>query len=282
MSTEVATQKTRQVKPIDDVRNSLNLMAPQIKAALPTHISVDKFIRVAMTAIQINPSLLNCTRQSLYSACMLAAAQGLLPDGREGAIVGYGETAQWLPMVAGICKKARNSGEISSMDSEVVYEKDSFKSWTDEKGKHFHFEKATGERGKPILTFAYAITKDGGFYFEELTEAQVEAIESSSRAKSGPWKGKFRDEMRRKSAIKRLAKYRLPSSTDLDDVLQHDNEEFGLAPEPKEESKVPQLQSARLTKAVEEAEVKPKPKPESPNPTETPPVPLKAEEEDPL
>ena len=38
--------------PIAVIRQNLTQMAPELKAALPEHVSVEKFTRVAMTAIQ--------------------------------------------------------------------------------------------------------------------------------------------------------------------------------------------------------------------------------------
>src|SRR5882762_1147619 len=101
-------------------------MEGQFKAALPAHIPVERFMRVVMTAIQENPDLVKADRRSLWNAAMKAAQDGLLPDRREGAIVVYGTQAQWLPMVAGIRKKVRNSGEIATWDVNVVHAKDAF------------------------------------------------------------------------------------------------------------------------------------------------------------
>uniref|UniRef100_UPI00195373C4 recombinase RecT n=1 Tax=Klebsiella aerogenes TaxID=548 RepID=UPI00195373C4 len=46
---------------------------------------------------------------------------GLLPDGREGAIVEFSGKAQWMPMIGGLRKKVRNSGEIATWEAHVVY-----------------------------------------------------------------------------------------------------------------------------------------------------------------
>ena len=226
--------KVKKITPIDDVRNNLNRMEDQFKNALPSHIPPKKFIRMAMTAIQTTTSLLSATRPSLYAALIKCASDGLAPNGEEAAIIPYGKTARYMPMVKGICKKARNSGEIKSLDAIVVYENDKYKSWIDEKGAHFQHEKARKDRGEPILTYAYAITKDGGFYHEEIDESQMKEIENCSRGKDSPWKSGFKDEMRRKSALRRLAKYRLPSSADLDHTLKADDDLYDISPESTE------------------------------------------------
>lgn len=101
-------------------------MAPQFKAALPAHVSVDRFVRVTLTAVQTNPNLLEADRRTLFAAATKAAQMGLLPDGREGAIVTFKGQAQWMPMVAGIMKLVRNSGEISTWSVQAVYENDQF------------------------------------------------------------------------------------------------------------------------------------------------------------
>lgn len=249
--------QSKALSPVDQVRQELSREIVRFKAALPSHIEATKFLSVLMTYIQNNPNLLNCDRGSLFTSALACANDGLLPDGKEAALVAYSKECNYLPMVAGICKKARQSGEIMTMNANVVYENDDYKSWTDEKGEHFEHVKARGDRGKPIFTFAYALTKDGGVYFEEMTEAQVQDVRSMSKAKNGPWNGPFADEMRRKTALHRLCKYRLPSSTDLDRVLQRDYDLYDLN-KPKEE-KAGELSSKLAEMNAVEAEFKPAP-----------------------
>lgn len=239
----------KQIAPIDQVRKSLEAMSADFKSALPAQVTPEKFIRVAITAIRTSKEdLLKCDRHSLFAAIMLCAQDGLLPNGKEAVLQTYGNQVKYSPMVGGICKLARNSGEIKSIDAQVVYQNDSYEAWTDEQGSHFKHVRSREDRGHPVLTYAYAITTDGGFFFEEVDEKQMADIESMSKAKSGPWKGPFRDEMKRKSAIRRLAKYRLPSSTDLDEVIRRDDDMYDLAPQP---NKAAQLNAMFLPKPVE-------------------------------
>lgn len=231
----------------EPVRGEMEKMALQFKAALPTHIPVERFVRIVLTSVNSNPDLLRVAatvegRRSLFESATKAAQDGLLPDGRDGAFVVYNtnlakrgqqpryvELIRWMPMVGGICKKVRNSGEVTMIDAQVVHEKDEYESWTDENGPHFKYRKARGERGKPILTFAYANTKDGGHFLEELDESEIQAIRNISKAKdSGPWSGPFSNEMRRKSGLRRLMKYRLPSSADIDEVIRRDDDLYDL------------------------------------------------------
>ncbi len=79
-----------------------------------------------MTAININPDLLNCDRRSLMNAAMKAASDGLVPDGTDGALVPFDGKVTWMPMVAGVRKKVRRSGEVTSWDVTAVHAKDFF------------------------------------------------------------------------------------------------------------------------------------------------------------
>ncbi len=138
---------------------------------------------------------------------MKAAADGLLPDGREAALVQFKDSVQYLPMVGGILKKIRNSGELSSITSQIVHKGDKFRYWVDGDGEHVEHEPLVfGERGEQIGVYALAKTKDGAVYIEVLTMAQIAAVKNVSRAKDGPWSGPFATEMHRKTAIRRLSK----------------------------------------------------------------------------
>ena len=96
---------------------------PQFRAALPAHIPVERFVRVVLTAIQTSPKLAQMDRASLWNACMRAAQDGLLPDGREGALVPFKGKVTWIPMVGGIRKKVRNSEAIATWDVHAVHAK---------------------------------------------------------------------------------------------------------------------------------------------------------------
>ena len=207
----------------DQIKGTLTAMAPQFKAALPPHINVEKFIRVAQTAILTNPAIAKLDKNSLYKSCIEAAQDGLLPDGKESAIVPFGNNATYMPMIAGVLKKVRNSGEISTINAQAVHEHDEFDYYIDGEGEHLtHRPEFKGARGPEILTYAIAKLKDGSVYVEIITVEQMNEIKKCSRGNGGPWKT-FPGEMKRKSAIRRLAK-RLPTSTDLEKTLERDNQ----------------------------------------------------------
>lgn len=243
MSTQVTVQ--------DDLRKTITIMRPQVDMLMTKWITAEQLERFFLTYINQHPELLGCARPSLLAAYMQASQLELPVDGKNFAILKYGDQAKGMPMVAGLMTIAQRAG-VKIIDAIIVYEKDQYESWTDEKGPHFKHIKARSNPGEIVLTYAYAITNDDGIYFEEVTNEQMQAIENSSKSKNGPWKGPFRSEMMRKSAIKRLCK-RLPSSTALDSVIEQDNENYEL-PEPKNE---PVPSSSRLAQLVEAQVTKP-------------------------
>lgn len=201
--------------------------------ALPAHIPVARFERVVMTAIQNNLQLLEAPRRELFNACVKAAQDGLLPDGREGALVcrpsKNGMTVTWQPMIAGIRKKVRNSGEIATWDVHAVHEND-----------HFEFElgdepfikhrPALRNRGELVAVYSVAALKSGEKSRDVMSVDDVNRIRDRSDAwkafkggkiKSTPWSTDYA-EMAKKTLAKRHSKV-LPMSTDLDDLLRRDD-----------------------------------------------------------
>lgn len=233
-TTAVAQSKPK--GPADFARAELEMMTRQFENALPKHIPVERFKRVVMTAIQNNPDLMKGDRKSLWNACIKAASDGLLPDGREGAMVPYKGNIQWLPMIAGVLKKVRNSGELSTIVARVVCGGDIFRNWIDDEGEHILYEKSDNRDPNTVTrVFAMAKLKDGSLEVEDMTVAEIEKVRAVSMAgKSGPWV-QWWDEMAKKTVLRRLAK-RLPSSTDLDDLMRRDDElyDFGKDGKPEE------------------------------------------------
>lgn len=222
---------SNEITPMDAMRGTLDKMKVEFQAALPPQIPVDKFIRTTLTAVQMNPELLGADRRSLLAACMKSAQDGLLLDGREAAPVIFntkeGKKVQYMPMVGGILKKIRNSGELASISANVVYDKDFFEYELGDNENIIHKPFLGDERGKPIAVYAVAKTKDGAIYREVMSVADVEKVRAASRAgKFGPW-ADWWDEMAKKTVIRRMAK-RLPSSADVDQVIMNDNEASGF------------------------------------------------------
>lgn len=254
MATALAT---RDDSPYGKLRNQLETRADDFRMALPAHITPEKFQRTVMTAAQSNPDILKSDRASLITACMKAAQDGLLPDGREAALVTFntrkkGDDGQWysvtlaqyMPMVFGLRKKILQSGEISAIETNVVYRREV------EEG-HFVFEGGTEAmlRHRPMLeltdaeltddnivaAYSVATMKDGSKSFEVMRRAEINKVRQVSQTGAvgktrrdgskiepkGPWVDWF-GEMARKTVMRRHSKT-LPMSGDILDVEASDD-----------------------------------------------------------
>ncbi|ESW92677.1 recombinase RecT [Mesorhizobium sp. LSJC280B00] len=189
---------------------------------MPAHIPVERFMRVVMTAIQNNPDLLKVSRHSLFNSAMKAAQDGLLPDSREGAIVPYKDQAQWMPMIGGVRKKARNSGEIATWDVHAVHENDDFDFELGD-NPFIRHKPTLGDPGKLIAVYSIATLKSGEISRDVMSVNAVEKIRTKSRGKNTPWNDPiFYDEMAKKTVARRHSKV-LPMSSDLDDLMRRDD-----------------------------------------------------------
>lgn len=209
-------------------------MRPQFKVALPSHISPERFERTVLTALNNTPDLLSADRRSLFNACSKAAQDGLLPDGREGALVIFKDKngkklVQWLPMTYGLIKLMRQSGEIDSVGSRIVFaqeiEDKKFEYFISEGREQLRHEPMLwGDRGEKVLVYAYARWKDGHVDYLPMHRDDVLKRKKVSRAKSeySPW-NVWEDEMWLKTPLKALAK-RMPLSSSIMRALERDED----------------------------------------------------------
>jgi len=213
---QLATPKrqSRALKPIEEVRQGLSKMEGELATALPSHIPIERFKRVAITAVQQNPSLLKADRKSLFGACMTAAQIGLVTDGVLGQayLVPFKGKVQLIPGYKGLLTLVRQSGEISSIDVNTIHETDQVEyvmgddirltvrpNWTN--------------RGAIIGAYAIARFKDGGIQRALMTREEIEEIRKVSPSANSPaWKNHY-GEMAKKTVFRRLCKM-LPLSTE--------------------------------------------------------------------
>lgn len=221
--TNVATQSERRTP--TTIAQGLK---PQLAETLPKHIDPDAFTRTVQTALQVQPELLDCTPRSLMISCMKAATDGLILDGREAALivrsvnVGTAQSKKWekqatyQPMVQGLMKLARNSGEIISISAQVVYENDRFNFVLGDEERIEHipasFDK---EQGKPIAAYAIVKLRDGTSAREVMRASAIMNIaeQGKNAFQYKPESGKNYAEWWRKTVIRRITKY-IPRSSD--------------------------------------------------------------------
>lgn len=187
----------------------------QIELALPGNVTPARFVRATVTALLQNPDLAVADRDSVFVAAIKAAQDGLLPDGREAALVIYNtkvkgpngdawvKKAQYLPMVAGYRKIAAEHGW--TIRSAVVYEHDEFEYelGLDPKLTHRPAPLRT-DRGKLVYAYAVGVHTDGRREFEVMGADEIAKVRAASRASErGPWVD-WEERMWEKSAARRL------------------------------------------------------------------------------
>ena len=217
----------------------------EFKKCLPAHIKPETFARIAFTAIQNSYGLDQCDPQSVLKSLSKCAGDGLLPDGREAAIVKYKNQAQYLPMVQGVIKKMLNSGMISDVNAHVVYTGDEFDAAIyDGVWRVTHKPNLFGDRGEFMAVYAVAVYKDGSKHVEVMSKAEIEKVRGKSQnggktTRNGGltvWEEWF-DEMAKKSVIHRLAK-RVPCSADFYEFSNQDQtRDFEQETQPQEKKK---------------------------------------------
>lgn len=207
------TKKTNQIQEMQQKDTSLKglikAMEPEIKKALPSVITPERFTRMVFTALSSTPKLQQCTPQSFLGAMMQAAQLGLEPNTPVGQayLIPYGNVCQFQLGYKGLLDLAYRSGEIKDIQAHEVHENDEFEYelGLDPKLKHIP---AMSNRGPVTMYYAVWHTKTGGYGFEVMSKEDVLefAKRKSKSFKNGPWQTDF-DEMAKKTVLKKALKY---------------------------------------------------------------------------
>lgn len=209
---QAVEKRTPQQELVAQVRSAE--FTQQVALALPEDVTPQRFVRVAITALQASPTLAELERTSVMRSLLDSAAMGLLPDGREAAIVPFKGKATLIPMIAGFRKIAADYGW--TIYTAIAYANDVFEY---EQGLDVRFRhvpvRPGAPRGEPIAAYAVGKHQDGRRELEVLTVEEVEkirAVSQTAQKADGPWT-QWWEQMAEKSAGKRLFK-KLPLSQD--------------------------------------------------------------------
>jgi len=214
---------TNNKKDIKSIINS-EAMREQFSRALPKHLDVERFTRIAITATSRTPRLLDCTPASMMKCLLDLSAMGLEPDNRRAYLIPYGKEATLIVSYMGLIELIRRSGDVISIRAETVCENDEF-TW--ENGQISHKIDWRKSRGAMQAVYAEAIMKSGEKQTAVMTKSEVESIRDKSKASgSAPWTQHF-DEMAKKTAVRRLSKM-MPLSSEIMDQVSRDDEYAGM------------------------------------------------------
>lgn len=216
------------------VRDTLASMEGEFARALPKHLPVDRFMRLALTELRKTPRLTQCTAPSLLGALMSAAQLGLEP----GPLGHFYLTPrrikgdwQVVPIIGykGMVELARRTGQLSSIEARPVKAGDYFDFEYGLSERLVHKPLMDGDRGATIAFYGVAKFKDGGHVFEVMSRADVdERRDRGAAGKDGPWATDY-DAMGSKTVIRHLQRW-LPQSPEMALALQVDEQPQAWTP----------------------------------------------------
>lgn len=214
---QVAKTQTQQVAKTEKktMQSYIKAMEGEIKKALPSVITPERFTRMVLSAISTNEKLGACTPSSFLGAMMSAAQLGLEPNTPLGQayILPYQNKgvleAQFQLGYKGLIDLAYRSGEVELVQAHIVYANDKFECeyGLDAKLSHVPADK---DRGEPIKVYAMFKTKSGGYGFEVMSMEDVrnhaKKYSKAYDSSFSPWKTNF-EEMAKKTVLKKCLKY---------------------------------------------------------------------------
>jgi len=225
---EVATEQPADKRQLVTVEQYKSEVLPPDKAAavfrsLPAHLRPEVFERNLAIALMQNPDLMGFHPSLVYREVTKAAALGLLLDPQLGEaylVVAYnGKTKRKEPQLRigykGMCKLARQSGNVSTVYAREVCQNDR----VDVNLGYPPELKITpadlfGDRGPPVGYVALISFKDNTFDFEAMSVAECRKIRDRSdgwkaykedKIRSTPW-STDESEMSKKTVLRRLMK----------------------------------------------------------------------------
>lgn len=218
-----------QAKSIVSLINS-DAMKQQFTKAMNSPKMIDKFLRLATSAINQTPNLADCSTASIVGALLKSAQLSLEPNTILGEcyLIPRRMKGKWEANFEmgykGIIKLAYRSGDVKIVQAYEVHENDLFDVDYGE-NKLVHKPELKGPRGEVIAYWARFILKDGTSDFRVWTKRDVEEhrdqYSKSATSDFSPWNTAF-DQMAKKTVIKDVLRYAPLSVEDYAHAIQAD------------------------------------------------------------
>lgn len=211
------------------IPDMVKAMMPEIKKALPTVLTPERFTRIALSALNNTPALQKCTPMSFLAALMNAAQLGLEPNTPLGQayLIPYKNKGvlecQFQIGYKGLIDLAYRNGQMQTIQAQAVYENDEFSYEYGLEPKLSH-RPAFSDRGELVYFYAIFRTVNGGYGMSVMSKENMDAYARTySKAfdsEYSPWKSNY-EEMAKKTVIKQALKY-APIKTDFQRALTAD------------------------------------------------------------
>ena len=192
-------------------------------------ITVERFTRMALSALNTTPKLRECTQMSFLAALMNAAQLGLEPNTPLGQayLIPYNNKGtmecQFQIGYKGLIDLGYRNPNMQIISAQEVYENDEFIYELGLNPKLIH-KPALNDRGKIKLFYGLFKLNNGGYGFEVMSKEAIDqyAKEYSKSFDStySPWQTNY-NSMAKKTVIKQALKY-APLQADIRSILSTD------------------------------------------------------------
>ena len=213
------------------IAQKIEELKPQLAKALPKHVTTERLIRVALTAIRNEPRLEAADQLSLMGAIMVAAQLGLEPNTPLGHayLIPYGRQVQFQVGYKGLLDLAHRSGQYRQITAHAVDEADQF-SYQYGLFSDLSHVPADTPTGRTVKYYAVYHLTNGGHDFKVWSRERVQAhAEKYSKATGkGPWVTDF-DAMAQKTVLIDLLKT-APKSIEIAQATNTDNRSPKFSP----------------------------------------------------
>ena len=228
--TEKAEKKEVTLTKGMSIADLIRAMEPEIKKALPSVVTPERFTRMALSALNTTPKLQECTQMSFLAALMNAAQLGLEPNTSLGQayLIPYKNKGiyecQFQIGYRGLIDLVYRNEMVQPIQAHCVYKNDEFSYELGLEPKLFH-RPAPADRVELTVVYAMFRLQNGGCGFEVMSRADIDAhanrYSQSINSSYSPWKSNY-EEMCKKTVIKRVLKY-APLKTEFIRAMAVDN-----------------------------------------------------------
>lgn len=218
--------KVEKVSPVKlsknmSISDMIKALEAEIKRALPSVITPERFTRMALSAINNTPKLAECTQMSFLAALMNAAQLGLEPNTPLGQayLIPFQNKGvlecQFQLGYKGLINLAYRNDQLQTIQAQCVYANDQFEYELGLEPKLNH-KPCIGERGELVAVYALFKLQNGGYGFEVMSKTDIdEHAKKYSKAVNSsysPWKTAY-SEMAMKTVVKKVLRF-APLKTD--------------------------------------------------------------------
>ena len=184
MSTPQSVKTQVQAQPPQEtLKELIKKSTAELGKALPSHMSPERVVRIALTCINQNPELMKCTPASFMGSLFVLAQIGLEPIAGRAYLLPFNnkrkvgndwttvKEVQALIGYKGYAELFYRHGSALMIDMQTVYKNDEFsyaygtKAYLDHRPKH-------DDRGEAVGYYAIATLKGGVHVFRYMSKAE--------------------------------------------------------------------------------------------------------------